>query len=64
MCVPGYPYASVETSGPGRGATNVWGNPLRNPARIERESLQLARALMPELAEMFTGLAARAGSSL
>lgn len=56
----GYPYASIEADVPGSGATNFWGNRLRNPARIDRESLRLARALAPELSGMFAGFSERA----
>lgn len=52
----GYPYASVSTDVPGRGATNFWGNRLRNPDRINREATRLADALAPDLVQMFMEL--------
>lgn len=56
----GYPYATVSADVPGRGGTNFWGNRMRDPARIERHADRLARALEPQLAEMFRGLVERA----
>ena len=57
----GYPYATVSADVPGQGGTNFWGNPMRDPARIERHADRLARALAPELAQMFMGLVQNAG---
>lgn len=52
----GYPYATATADVAGRGATNFWGNRLRNTDRIDREADRLARALAPELVELFQAL--------
>lgn len=56
----GYPYASVSADVPGTGIRNFWGGPSRSPARIARRANVMARALAPQLAQMFEGLAERA----
>lgn len=55
----GYPYASIERAGDGRGKTNFWGGRIRNQKRLNAQTLRLATEMKPNLVEMLDGLLGR-----
>ncbi|MEL6887477.1 MAG: hypothetical protein AAFO86_02090 [Pseudomonadota bacterium] len=56
----GYPHGSMETTGPGRGVTNLFGYRPTNPNKINRATSRLTKALKPQLEALATTLLADA----
>lgn len=51
--------ATAQAVSPAGGQNGFWGNEIRNPARLERATLRIARATMPTVEEMLRGVALR-----
>ncbi|MEM9344539.1 MAG: hypothetical protein AAGA87_15970 [Pseudomonadota bacterium] len=51
--------ATAQATSPEGGRSGFWGNGLNNPKRLERQTLRIARAARPVLAEMLQGVAQR-----
>lgn len=56
----GYPHASIETTGPGRGITNTFGYRPQNPNKINRATFKLTQALARQLDVLSADLVAQA----
>lgn len=51
--------ATVQAVSPVGGQRGLWGGQIGNPARLERATLNIARATAPAIEEMLRGVAKR-----
>ncbi|MEP1586007.1 MAG: hypothetical protein ABJR46_06125 [Tateyamaria sp.] len=47
--------ATVQVASPGRGQRGFWGGRIKNPARLDRATLKIAKSTIPKVEDMLNG---------